>query len=86
MHHHSLFKSEYGKWQLIFMVKCSFNKQQFYLLWVYNRLTSAGTLMHMLYYGGFDLNENYILVISNSNSNKESMTKCLSVKMFRGGY
>ena len=32
MHNHSLFKSEYGKWQSGFTVKFSFNKQQFYLL------------------------------------------------------
>ena len=71
----------------MFLVKYSLNKQQYSLFWVYNRPTSDGTLMHMLYFGeAFDLNENYILVISNSNYNKASMTKYLCVKMATGAY
>ena len=37
-------------------------------------------------FGVFPLNENYILVISNSNSNKASMPKYLCVKMSTRGF
>ena len=40
------------------MVKCSFNKQQLYLFWVYPHPTSTETLIHMLHLGGCALYEN----------------------------
>ena len=38
--------------QLVFLVKYSFNKQQYYLFCVYPHPTSTETLMHMLHFWG----------------------------------
>ena len=66
MRHHILFNSELGKWQLVFIVKYYFSKQQYYRFWINLHLAFTETMMNMLHFWGVcALNEKQDLVIHN---------------------